>query len=182
MAQDLNSVTLIGNIVRDCGADQNSFAYLQSGAAVARVSIAVNRSRKQGEQWVDEVSYFDITIYGKTAENLRQYLLKGKKIAVSGHLQQDRWKDQQGNNRSRVSVVAETVQLLGGNPNGQQAQQQGFNPNTAYPTAQAAQQASNPQMYGQPQQQQMSQQPPQQMYQPAPAGQPDMGFPEDIPF
>lgn len=183
MAQDLNQVTLIGNLVRDCGQDQNSFQYLQNGTAVARVSIASSRPKKQQDgSWADDTSYFDITIFGKTAENLRPYLQKGKKIAVSGYLKQDRWKDQQGNNRSRISVIADNVQLLGGFQNGQQAAQaaqaaSGFNPNTAYPTAQAAQQASNPQMYGQSQPQY------QQQYQPAvQTGQDGMGFPEDIPF
>lgn len=124
MAQDLNQVTLIGNLVRDCGQDQNSFQYLQNGTAVARISIASNRPKKQQDgSWADDTSYFDITIFGKTAENLRPYLQKGKKIAVSGYLKQDRWKDQQGNNRSRISVIADNVQLLGGFLNGQQAAQ-----------------------------------------------------------
>lgn len=87
---DTNSVILIGRLTRDLG--ENDMAYLSgSGTARANISIAVNRSRKQGDQWIDEVNYFDITVWGKTAENLKPYLLKGKQICVKGFLKQDRW-------------------------------------------------------------------------------------------
>lgn len=110
---DINSVFLIGRLTKDIGSDERSFGYLPSGQARANVSIAVNRSRKQGEQWVDEVNYFDVTIWGKTAENLKPYLTKGKQIAINGHLKQDRW-EKDGQKFSKVIVVADTVQLLGG--------------------------------------------------------------------
>lgn len=110
---DLNHVVVIGRITRDLGSDERSFAYVSSGQARANVSIAVNRSRKNGEQWIDEVSYFDVTIWGKTAENLKPYLLKGKQIAVDGYLKQDRW-EKDGKTNSRVTIVANNVQLLGG--------------------------------------------------------------------
>lgn len=139
---DLNHVVLIGRLTRDLGSDERDFGYLPNGQARANVSIAVNRSKKQGDEWIDEVSYFEVAIFGKTAENLKPYLLKGKQIAVDGHLKQDRWKDQQGNNRSKISIVAENVQLLGGknedttqNASGNY-QQQSFTPkiNTQYQT------------------------------------------------
>lgn len=139
---DLNHVVLIGRLTRDLGSDERDFGYLPNGQARANVSIAVNRSKKQGDEWIDEVSYFEVAIFGKTAENLRPYLLKGKQIAVDGHLKQDRWKDQQGNNRSKISIIAENVQLLGGknedttqNASGNY-QQQSFKPkaNTQYQT------------------------------------------------
>lgn len=57
---DLNHVVLIGRLTRDLGSDERSFAYTQNGTARANVSIAVNRSRKSGDQWIDEVSYFDV--------------------------------------------------------------------------------------------------------------------------
>ncbi len=61
------------------------------------------------------MSYFDSTIWGKNAENLKRYLTKGKQIGVQGYLKQERWKDKQTeNNRSRVYIVADSVQLLGG--------------------------------------------------------------------
>lgn len=170
MASDLNSVVIIGNVVRDCGADPQSFSYTQSGTAVARISIAVNRTRTQNGQKAEEVSYFDVTVFGKSAEALRPYLTKGKKIAVRGSLKQDRWKDQQGNNRSRIGIIADDIQLLGGPQQNSGQQGGGYNPSTAYPSAQAAWQADRqggnaPQ--GQPA---------------ASSGQDDMGFPEDYPF
>ena len=72
---DVNRVNIIGRLTRDIASDERSFAYLPNGTARANVSIAVNRSRKNGDQWVDEVSYFDVTIWGKTAENLKPYLV-----------------------------------------------------------------------------------------------------------
>ncbi|MBQ8679534.1 MAG: single-stranded DNA-binding protein [Treponema sp.] len=139
---DLNHVVLIGRLTRDLGSDERDFGYLPNGQARANVSIAVNRSKKQGDEWIDEVSYFEVAIFGKTAENLKPYLLKGKQICVDGHLKQDRWKDQQGNNRSKISIVAENVQLLGGKSEdttqnaGGNYQQQSFTPkaNTQYQT------------------------------------------------
>lgn len=113
---DTNSVILIGRLTRDLG--ENDMAYLSgSGTARANISIAVNRSRKQGDQWVDEVNYFDITVWGKTAENLKPYLLKGKQICVKGFLKQDRW-EKDGQKYSKVHVIAEDVQLLGGKNEG----------------------------------------------------------------
>lgn len=115
---DINKVVLVGRLTHDLGSDERNWGYLPNGQARANVSIAVNRSKKSGDEWVNEVSYFDIAIFGKTAENLKPYLLKGKQIGVEGHLKQDRWKDQQGNNKSRITIVAETVQLLGGKSDG----------------------------------------------------------------
>lgn len=111
---DLNKIILIGRVTKDVGADERSFGYIGNGVAKANVSIAVNRSRKNGEQWIDEVSYFDIAIFGKTAENLKPYLTKGQQIAVEGYLKQDRWEKEQ-QKFSKVVINAESVQLLGGN-------------------------------------------------------------------
>ncbi|MBQ6057230.1 MAG: single-stranded DNA-binding protein [Treponema sp.] len=155
---DLNHVVLIGRLTRDLGSDERDFGYLPNGQARANVSIAVNRSKKQGDEWIDEVSYFEVAIFGKTAENLKPYLLKGKQIAVDGHLKQDRWKDQQGNNKSKISIVAENVQLLDGKGEdttqnaGGNYQQQSFTPKANI------------------------------QYQTPPAPPSDDEFPEDIPF
>jgi single-strand DNA-binding protein len=110
---DLNHVVLIGRLTRDLGDDERSFGYVGNGQARANVSIAVNRSKKSGDEWIDETSYFDITIWGKTAENLKPYLNKGKQICVEGHLKQDRW-EKDGQKMSRVTIIADNVQLLGG--------------------------------------------------------------------
>ena len=111
MANDLNNVVIIGRLTKDA-----NIAYNNNGTAIATVSLANNRSIKRGDNWETEVSYFDVSIFGKTAENLKPYLLKGKLIAVEGALRQDRW-EKDGQKFSKVKINAETVQLLGGSEN-----------------------------------------------------------------
>jgi len=110
MAADINHVVLVGRLTRD--AELKSIA---SGQAVCKFSIAVNRSKKNGEQWEDEPNFFDVVLWGRRGEVLHQYLNKGKMVAVDGELRQDRWQ-QDGQNRSKVEIVANNIQLLGGNP------------------------------------------------------------------
>src|SRR5574344_1923983 len=100
---DVNHVILIGHLTKDIGSDERSFGYASNGQARANVSLAVNRNRKNGDQWIEETSYFDITIWGKTA--------------VDGYLKQDRW-EKDGQKFSKVGIVANTVQLLGGKSDG----------------------------------------------------------------
>lgn len=114
-SMDINHVTEIGNLTRDA-----EVTYTPGGMAVGKLSIAVNRRVKKGQEWVDEANYFDVSLFGKQAESLKQYLTKGKQIAVDGFLKQDRWKDQTGQNRSAVKIVANDVQLLGGRDSGSQ--------------------------------------------------------------
>ncbi len=121
MATDLNHVVLVGRLTRDVGSDERSFGYVANGQARANLSIAVNRSRKDSAtgNWVEEANFFDVTLWGKQAENLKPYLTKGKQIAVDGYLKQDRWQ-KDGQNFSRVTIVANNVQLLGGRSDGGQ--------------------------------------------------------------
>ncbi|MDR0409115.1 MAG: single-stranded DNA-binding protein [Spirochaetaceae bacterium] len=107
---DLNHVSLIGRLTRDA-----EYKVLPSGQAVCNFSIAVNRRRKNGDSWEDEANYFDIVLWGKQADSLNRYLVKGKQIGVDGELRQDRWQ-QDGQNRSKVVISAVNVQLLGGGP------------------------------------------------------------------
>ena len=109
---DLNSVNIIGRLTRDA-----DLKYTSAGYAISNFSIAVNRRRKNGDQWVDEVSFFDINLFGKPAESLKQYLLKGKQVGICGELRQDRW-EKDGQSHSRVYMVANDIQLLGGNGTG----------------------------------------------------------------
>ena len=104
--KDVNRVVLIGRLTRDA-----ELKYTPDGQALSKFSIAVNRRKKNGEQWEDEPNYFDIVIFNKKAENIHQYLVKGKAICVDGELRQERWQ-QDGQNRSRVGVIAEDIQLL----------------------------------------------------------------------
>ncbi len=112
---DTNSVLLIGRLTRD-----SEVRYTRNGSAVSSFSIAVNRRRKSGEQWIDEVSYFEINLYGKAAENLSQYLIKGRQICVNGELRQDRWTDGEGRAKSKVVIVADSIQLLASPSDSQQ--------------------------------------------------------------
>ncbi|MDR0598856.1 MAG: single-stranded DNA-binding protein [Treponema sp.] len=109
---DLNHAVLVGRLTRDA-----ELKYTANGQAVCKFSIAVNRRRKSGDQWVDEPNFFDIVLWGRQGESLNQYLVKGKLVGVDGELRQDRW-EQDGQNRSRVEIVANNLQLLGGSPGG----------------------------------------------------------------
>jgi len=106
---DINHVLLIGRLTRDA-----ELKYTSGGMAVCKFALAVNKRRKQGEQWVEECSFFDIVAWGKTGEALNQYLVKGKQVAIEGELHQNRW-DQDGQSRSKIEINANNIQLLGSN-------------------------------------------------------------------
>ena len=105
---DMNKWIGIGRLTRDA-----ALTYTSGGMAICKFAIAVNARVKQGESWVDEASFFDVTVFGKTAEAINQYLVKGKQVAIEGRLKQDRW-EKDGQNHSRVVINADNVQLLGG--------------------------------------------------------------------
>lgn len=107
MAGDINQVILVGRITRDA-----ELRYTASGSALCNFSIAVNRRVKKGEQWQDEASFFDLTLWEKQAENLNKYLVKGTQVAVQGELRQDRW-EKDGQKFSKVQVFVNNLQLLG---------------------------------------------------------------------
>ncbi len=101
-------VVLVGNLTRDA-----QLKYTPSGYPISTFGIAINTRKKNGDQWVDEANFFDIELFGKSAESLNQYLTKGKMVGVEGELRQDRW-EQDGQSRSKVKIVANKVNLLGG--------------------------------------------------------------------
>jgi single-strand DNA-binding protein len=104
-----NKVVLMGNLTRD-----PELRAIPSGQNVASFSLAVNRSWKNaaGEQQ-EAVDYIDCTIWGKPAEIITQYMKKGSGILVSGRLQQRTW-EQEGQKRSKVEVVVEDFNFVGG--------------------------------------------------------------------
>lgn len=108
---DLNNYSVIGRMTRDL--DERAFTYTSNGKARLNISIAVNDGYGDNQY----TSYFDVVVWGKTAENIKPYLGKGKQICINGRLRQDRW-ESNGQKNSRVVIVAETVQLLGGRDNG----------------------------------------------------------------
>jgi len=120
---DLNHVVLIGRLTRE--AELKSIA---NGQTVCKFPIAVNRRKKNGDQWEDEPNFFDIVVWGRQGESIHPYLQKGKMVAVDGELRHDRWQ-QDGQNRSKVEIIADFVQLLGGNQSGG-ASQKGTNGNS----------------------------------------------------
>lgn len=101
---DLNHCCFIGRVTKDV--DLN---YTKSGVPFAKFSIAVNRKRKDRE----DVSFLNIVIWNKIAENLSQYLTKGKQVCVSCEAVQNRWEGESGS-QSRIEFTAYSIQLLGG--------------------------------------------------------------------
>jgi single-strand DNA-binding protein len=92
---------------------------------VTTLRIAVNDRVKRGEEWTDAAYYFDVTVWGRTAENCAQYLAKGRPVGVQGKLTWREWDAQDGSKRQSVEVVADNVQFLGsrGEDGGGQSQQ-----------------------------------------------------------
>lgn len=102
-----NKVILMGNLTKD-----PEIRYNPNGTAVANLSMALNRKYKQGDEFKEEVSFFDIVVFGKQAEHCSQYLNKGSGVLVEGRLQQRRWETDDGQKRSKVEVVAQFVQFM----------------------------------------------------------------------
>jgi single-strand DNA-binding protein len=111
---NLNKCLLAGNLTRD-----PEVRYTPKGTAVCDISLAINRlppDDGSGERR-EETTYVDITLWGKTAENAGQYLAKGRSVFVDGRLALETWDDKQtGQKRSKLKVVAESVQFLGSRP------------------------------------------------------------------
>lgn len=112
-----NKVVLVGNLTRDI-----ELRYIQSGTAVGSTGIAVNRKFSVNGEKRDETCFIDITFFGRQAEVANQYLNKGSKVLIEGRLKFDTWQDQNGQNRSKHSIVVENMEMLGGQQN-----QGGFN-------------------------------------------------------
>jgi single-strand DNA-binding protein len=113
---DINHVVLVGRLTRNA-----ELKYTNNGAAVCKFGLAINQRRKKDDQWVDEAHFFDIVLWGKTAESLNQYLVKGKQVGIEGQLRQNRW-EQDGQARSKVEIFATNVMLLGSGSGGRQGQ------------------------------------------------------------
>ena len=107
---NLNRVFLIGNLTRD-----PELRYIPSGSAVANFGLATNRvyTTQDGERR-EEVCFVEIVTWSKTAENCANYLSKGRPVFIEGRLQFDSWETEDGQKRSKLRVVADRVQFLGG--------------------------------------------------------------------
>lgn len=104
-----NKVILMGNLTRD-----PEVRYTPGGTAVSEIGLAVNDRRKDAKgDWVDEVTFVDITLWGRQAEIAGEYLNKGSQILVEGRLKLDSW-EKDGQKRSKLRVVGENMRMLGG--------------------------------------------------------------------
>src|SRR5438045_2398404 len=114
MAGDINRVTLVGRLTRD-----PELQALPSGTAVLRLGLAVNgRQQDSGGNWVDKPNFFDVKVFGNQAEMLSQHLAKGRRVGVDGRLDWSSW-EQDGAKRSKVEVIAQSVQFLDSRSDGE---------------------------------------------------------------
>lgn len=107
-----NRVILVGNLTRD-----PELRYIPSGTAVCEVGLAVNDRVKRSGEWVDETTFVDVTLWARTAEVASEYLSKGSPVLIEGRLKLDTW-ETDGQKRSKLRVVAERMQMLGGRSGG----------------------------------------------------------------
>lgn len=111
-----NKVILLGNLTRD-----PQVKYTPGGQAVAEIGVAVNRSwfDKNANQRREEVTFVDVTLWGRTAEIAGEYLAKGRQVLIEGRLQLDQWDDREtGQKRSKLRVVCENMTMVGGRTEG----------------------------------------------------------------
>ena len=111
-----NRVILVGNLTRD-----PQVRYTPGGTAVAEIGLAVNRQwfDKQSNSRKEEVTFVDVTLWGRTAEIAGEYLGKGRQVLIEGRLQTDSWEDKEsGQKRSKLRVVCENMTMLGSRSEG----------------------------------------------------------------
>jgi|SRR5580698_5477172 single-strand DNA-binding protein len=107
---NFNKVIIAGNLTRD-----PELRYTPKGTAVARITLAVNRTFTSGEggEKKEEVSFVDVDVWGKQAEIISQYMKKGRPLLVEGRLKQDSWEDKNTKQKvSKLKVVLETFSFL----------------------------------------------------------------------
>lgn len=121
MASDINRVNLVGRLTKD-----PDLRYTQNGTSIGSFSIANNRTYVSNGEKKEQVSYFNCIAWGKAGEIIAQYMKKGQRMAVDGHLQQRSWEDKDGNKRYTVEVVVDNFQFL----SQQSAGSQGGSPNS----------------------------------------------------
>ena len=108
MAGDINRVTIVGRLTRD-----PELAHLPSGTAVLKLGVAVNgRQKDEAGNWTDKPNFFDVKVFGNQADALNNHLAKGRRVGVDGRLDWSSWEAQDGTKRSKVEIVAQSVQFL----------------------------------------------------------------------
>ena len=104
-----NRVILVGNLTRD-----PELRYIPSGTAVSEIGLAVNDRIKKDGQWVEETTFVDVTLWARSAEVANEYLSKGSSVLIEGRLKLDSWEGNDGQKRSKLRVIADRMQMLGG--------------------------------------------------------------------
>jgi single-strand DNA-binding protein len=101
-----NSVTLIGNVVRD-----PELQFLNNGSAVVKFAVAVSRrwQNQKTHEWEEKTSYVDVVHYGKSAENVAQSVRKGYRVMVTGRVESRTWDTNEGTKRTVIEVIADEV-------------------------------------------------------------------------
>jgi single-strand DNA-binding protein len=103
----INRVVMVGRLTRDV-----ELRSLPSGRSVASLRIACNSSRKDGDQITERPNYFDVTVYGTSAESVARYTGKGSRVGIDGRLEWREWETAEQQRRQAVSIVADVVQFL----------------------------------------------------------------------
>jgi single-strand DNA-binding protein len=119
-----NRVILMGNLTRD-----PELRYIPSGTAVSDITVAVNDRVKRNDQWVDEASFVDVTLWSRDAEIANEYLSKGSPVLIEGRLRQERW-EKDGQKHSKLKVVCDRLRLVGGRDGGQRGPRTGSSGHT----------------------------------------------------
>lgn len=115
MGASLNSVIIAGNVTRDI-----ELRHTASGTAVCDLGLAINERRKQGDEWIDDVTFVDVIAWGRTAEVCAEYLEKGSPVLIQGRLKLDQWQTTEGEKRSKLRVVCDRMQMIGSRPDREQ--------------------------------------------------------------
>ena len=107
---NLNKVMLMGNLTRD-----PESKFLPSGTPVCELGMAINRfwTDQSGER-KEQTCFVDLTAFGRQAETLGRYMKKGRPLYVEGRLDVQRWETPEGQKRSKLKVIVENFQFLGG--------------------------------------------------------------------
>ena len=108
MASSMNRVFLMGNVTRD-----PQLRYISNGSAVTEIGLAINDRRKSSTgEWVEETTFVDITLWGRTAEIAGEYVTKGAPLLIEGRLKLDMW-EKEGKKNSKLRVVGDRMHLIG---------------------------------------------------------------------
>jgi single-strand DNA-binding protein len=107
MSFDMNRVNLTANLTAD-----PELRSTPGGTAVCNLRVACNTGRKVGEEWISEPNYFDVTVWGASAENAARFLKKGRGVAIDGKLRWREWETEDGSKRQAVYIVADQLIFL----------------------------------------------------------------------